>query len=80
MEELTFGEKFIEVNFGELEKGRVQVVKELCAELVDILDEYRQESFDEGTFNSMFEKLYNHSLSEVLNAQLNIVKLLNFNK
>jgi hypothetical protein len=55
---------------------KVQRVKELCAELADILEESKEESFNEGTFNTLYEKLYNHSVGEILNAQMNVVKVL----
>jgi hypothetical protein len=76
--EQTFGQKLVGLTFNPSGNEKVQRVKELCAELADILEEAKQESFDEGTFNSLYEKLYNHSVGEILNAQMNVVKVLTF--
>ena len=73
---LTFGEKLVGLTFNPSSNLKVQRVKELCAELADILEESKEESFNEGTFNTLYEKLYNHSVGEILNAQMNVVKVL----
>jgi hypothetical protein len=76
--ELTFGHKLVGLTFNPSGDEKVQRAKELCAELADILEESKEESFNEGTFNTLYEKLYNHAVGEILNAQMNVVKLLTF--
>lgn len=75
---LTFGEKLVGLTFNPSGDEKVLKVKKLCAELADILEESKEESFNEGTFNTLYEKLYNHSIGEILNAQMNVVKVLTF--
>jgi hypothetical protein len=41
---LTFGEKLVGLNFNPSSNLKVQRVKELCAELADILEESKEES------------------------------------
>ena len=69
---LTFGEKLVGINFNPSADSAVDKAKKLCAELVDLIH-------DTGLGESDFELktvLYNHTLGEILNAQMNVVKLL----
>lgn len=70
----TFGEKLVGITFNPSGDPKVQRVKELCAELANLVsDEYNAKE------NSYLVKvLYDHTLVEILNAQMNAVKLLTF--
>ncbi len=70
----TFGEKLVGITFNPSGDPKVQRVKELCAELADLVsDEYNSR---ENTY--LVKVLYDHTLVEILNAQMNAVKLLTF--
>ena len=70
----TFGEKLVGITFNPSGDPKVQRAKELCAELADLVsDEYNSR---ENTY--LVKVLYDHTLVEILNAQMNAVKLLTF--
>lgn len=74
--QLTFGEQLVGITFNPSNNLRVQRVKELCAELAEILHD------DAGRSNDwpLHKTLYNHALGEILNAQMNVVKVITLNK
>lgn len=70
----TFGEKLVGITFNPSGDPKVQRAKELCAELADLVsDEYNSR---ENTY--LVKVLYDHTLAEILNAQMNVVKVLTF--
>jgi hypothetical protein len=73
--ELTFGEKLVGLTFNPSGDKKVQRAKELCAELADLIYE-DYENKEEVT--DFYDYLYEHTVGEVLNAQMNVVKLLTF--
>lgn len=78
--ELTFGEKLVGLTFNPSGDPKVQKAKELCAELADLLNEYDREKTDNGNAMSstLYKNLFHHTIGEVLNAQMNVVKVLTF--
>ena len=69
---MTFGEKLVGLNFNPSNDDKVGKAKQLCAELADLLsDDYNQ---NETT--PFKDRLYNHTIGEILNAQMNVVKVL----
>ncbi|MCC6818579.1 MAG: hypothetical protein IT245_06800 [Bacteroidia bacterium] len=70
--ELTFGEKLVGISFNPSSDGKVDKAKRLCAELADLVnDEYLSQP------ESMLRtQLFNHTAGEILNAQMNAVKVL----
>lgn len=68
----TFGEQLVGLTFNPSGDPKVQRAKELCAELADLLHD---DSNSSGT-STLKEKLYNHSIGEILNAQMSVVKVL----
>lgn len=72
--ELTFGEKLVGLTFNPSGDETVNRVKTICAELADILDAKRTDSVQNGTYNNLRQLIIENSFSEVLNAQMNIVK------
>lgn len=68
----TFGEKLVGITFNPSNDTKVQRAKELCAELADIVHDHHtnKESYP------LEVQLYNHTIGEILNAQMNVVKLL----
>jgi hypothetical protein len=58
--------------------NKVIKAKQLCAELINLVkDEYGSYVNEEGSVQQI---LYRHTLTEILNAQMNIVKFLTFDK
>jgi hypothetical protein len=71
--ELTFGEKLAGINFNPSGDEKVNKVKELCAQLADILyDDIPEDG--ERTF--LQDQLFNKAIFDILDAQMTSVKLL----
>jgi hypothetical protein len=71
---LTFGEQLVGLTFNPSGDAKVQRAKELCAELADMLEETaRAKNLQAYPLTSA---MYNHAIGEVLNAQMNVVKVL----
>ena len=68
----TFGEKLVGITFNPAGDPKVLKAKQLCAELVDLLNEHNFES----DRTQLSEILFNHTIGEILNAQMNVVKVL----
>lgn len=73
MEELTFGQSLVGLNFNPSNDPKVQRAKELCAELADLVFK-ENEILDLN--NSVKHHLLHHTYGEILNAQMNVVKVL----
>lgn len=71
-QELTFGEKLVGKSFNPSQDPRVDRAKEICAELADMVSEGI--SFE--SLPSLNRELYRHTIGQILNAQMNVVKLL----
>jgi hypothetical protein len=69
--ELTPGEKLVGIKFNPSGNPDVDKAKQLCAELADLI--INRESKDQ-----LHAQLYNHAIGEILNAQMNVVKVLTF--
>lgn len=73
--ELTFGEQLVGLTFNPSVDEKVQRAKEICAELGDLIyDDYYNKNNNSG----IKEKIFWHTIGEILNAQMNVVKLLTF--
>lgn len=71
--QLTFGEKLVGLNFNPSNDDKVGTAKRLCAELADLLMNDFKENQGESDFK---ERLLHHAVGEILNAQMNVVKVL----
>jgi hypothetical protein len=69
---LSFGEKLVGLNFNPSKNLRVQRAKEICAELANIVDDDSVRGKDWDLHKTLSE----HTLGEILNAQMNVVKLI----
>lgn len=76
--ELTFGEKLVGLRFNPSGDVKVTRAKQLCAELADIINEKREDSVENGTYTALRQLFTEHTLGEILNAQMNVVKVLTF--
>lgn len=69
---LTFGQRLVGLNFNPSKDSNVDQAKKLCAELADLI--YADYKNNETT--ELKNELYHHTIGEILNAQMNVVKLL----
>jgi hypothetical protein len=74
MAELTFGEQLVGLTFNPSGNPEVQRAKELCAELADIVDRVARRNNLKAF--PLTDALYSHTIGEILNAQMNAVKLI----
>jgi hypothetical protein len=68
----TFGEQLVGLSFNPSGDEDVQKVKELAAEMAEILK--RRYSMDERT--PVKSLLFDHAVGEILNAQMAVVKVI----
>lgn len=85
--EMTFGERLVGLTFNPSGDEKVQKAKELCAELADLLNKNYYNPYYKGDLQAglapgyedqLKESLFQHTIGEILNAQMNVVKLLTF--
>lgn len=72
--ELTFGEKLVGLTFNPSGDANVNRAKELCAELADLLNQ----NADPNSERPMCYFLFNKAIGNILDAQMNVVKVLTF--
>lgn len=70
---MTFGEKLVGIKFNPSSDTKVDTAKQLFAQIADLVDAHRQEPRETTQLEN---QLYNHTIGEILNAQMNVVKLL----
>lgn len=71
---MTFGEQLVGITFNPSGDDKVAKAKQLCAELADLLNDHNNSK--ESTQNS--QRLFSHAVGEILNAQMNVVKVLTY--
>lgn len=78
--EKTFGEKLVGLDFNPSGNSQVTRAKQLCAELADLVNDNYIDVVDRkgSDYSSIRQRLYQHSIGEILNAQMNVVKMLTF--
>jgi hypothetical protein len=74
----TRGEKLVGITFNPSANSEVDTVKRACAFLIDTLEKHREDAIEHGTLTADREFLINHALGEVINAQMNVVKVITF--
>lgn len=70
----TFGEQLVGITFNPSGDPKVQRAKVLCAELADLLNDHHEKKWS----SQLEQILFNHTIGEILNAQMNVVKALTF--
>jgi len=68
----SFGESLVGITFNPAGDDKVAKAKRLCADLADLLNE----DFEAKETTALGNQLYNHTVGEILNAQMNVVKFL----
>jgi hypothetical protein len=71
---MTFGEKLVGLTFNPSGDPNVQRAKELCAELADLLNEKADPNSERPLCRLLFDK----AIGDILDAQMNVVKVLTF--
>lgn len=71
---MTFGEELVGITFNPSSDDKVAKAKQLCAELADLLNDHNNSK--QSTQNS--QRLFSHAVGEILNAQMNVVKVLTY--
>ena len=71
---LTFGEKLVGLDFNPSGNPKVIKAKQLCAELADLVVSSRSKTLDK--ISHLEHLIYMHAIGEILNAQMNVVKVL----
>lgn len=69
---LTFGQRLVGLNFNPSKDSNVDQAKRLCAELADLV----YADFHNNPSTELKDYLFNHTIGEILSAQMNAVKLL----
>lgn len=70
---MTFGERLVGLTFNPSNDDKVSKAKRLCADLADLL----HDDFHDGNeVTQIKSSLYEHAIGEILNAQMNVVKVL----
>lgn len=72
--ELSFGEKLVGLEFNPSGNEKVLLAKKLCASLANLVQDNQSEEYPSYLYNL----IKGSALREILNAQMNIVKLLTF--
>lgn len=72
--EMTFGEKLVGLTFNPSGNQDVQRAKELCAELADLLNQNADPNINRPLCRLLFDK----AIGDILDAQMNVVKVLTF--
>lgn len=71
--DLTYGEKLVGLTFNPAGDANVNKAKILCAELADLLHDHVSRPSERSALENL---LHNHAVGEILNAQMNVVKVL----
>jgi hypothetical protein len=69
---LTFGQRLVGLTFNPSNDSGVDKAKRLCAELADLV----YADYQNNEITELKNVLYHHTIGEILNAQMNAVKLL----
>lgn len=77
--ELTAGEKLVGKTFNPSGDDKVARAKALCAELADMIYDDKLYSYNHGTLTSLKEQLADRALTDILAAQMMVVKTLTIN-
>lgn len=70
--QMTFGEKLVGLTFNPSNDDNVAKAKRLCADLADLLHEQKMQQ----ETSQLHDMLFKHTIGEILNAQMNVVKVL----
>lgn len=72
------GEQLIGLNFNPSGQDDIATVKRACAYLIDVIEKNREEHTHNKTLTRNRELLVDHAIGEIINAQMNVVKVLTY--
>ena len=72
--QMTFGEKLVGITFNPSADDKVAKAKQLFADAADLL--YQSVHGGGGEISELQSRLFQHTVGEILNAQMNVVKVL----
>ena len=72
--EMTFGEKLVGLEFNPSGDEQVYKAKRLCADLADLLNDYA----DPNSKRPLCRLLFDKAIGDIVDAQMNVVKVLTF--
>lgn len=73
----SYGQHLVGLTFNPSGDPKVQRAKELCAELADIIQrDLFDRIYSETPPSDLYKQLHAHAIGEILNAQMNVVKVL----
>jgi hypothetical protein len=77
---MSFGEQLVGLTFNPSGDAKVQKAKELCAQLADLIQsDYLDRQFSsKAPVSDLYKQIHQHTVGEILNAQMNVVKVLTF--
>jgi hypothetical protein len=71
---MTFGEQLVGITFNPSQDDKVARAKAICAELADLLNDHN----NSNRATQDRQRLFSHAIGEILNAQMNAVKVLTY--
>lgn len=75
---ISRGERLIGINFNPSGNTEVDTVKRACAYLIDVVEKYRENHEHAGTLTVDKQLLIDNAINQILNTQMNVVKVLTF--
>lgn len=75
---ISLGEKLAGADFIPSSNTEVDTVKRACAYLIDLVEKYRENHEHAGILTVDKTLLINNAINQILNAQMNVVKVLTF--
>lgn len=77
--DFLFGEKLIGLSFNPSQDPNVYKAKQLCAQLADLLNQvYNNPMPPNENHRPLYEMLFQKALGDIIDAQMNVVKVLTF--
>lgn len=74
---MSFGEQLVGLTFNPSGDPKVQKAKELCAQLADLIQsDFLDKRFSDNPPSDLYRQIHEHAVGEILNAQMNVVKVL----
>lgn len=75
---VTIGQRVVGLDFNPDGDEKINKVKELCAEIIDLMNQHMIDKSMKDGVTSLHSVIQEHAMCEVLNAQMSVVKVLTF--
>ena len=77
--EVSRGEQLVGLSFNPSANSEVDTVKRACAYLIDVVEKYRVNNEHAETLTTNKKLLVDNAIIQILNTQMNVVKVITFN-